>query len=164
MGIKLEKDYVEQGIPYGFITVRNRKWGKYRHGYQPKFFKKAVPKHVVWKVELEKTHRENIIWLRKIENRVQAIVRVGDYRDWRCDLYTYYIKENFATISELELNKKHESYGLEEELSKKKQTLTRNTRGYFIKARNGFIYEVLNPYVISSGWNKLSDRLYFLAI
>lgn len=100
--------------------------------------------------------------MRKIENRVQAIVRVGEYKDFRYELYTYYIEENIATISDLKLNKNYEPYGFEEKLRRYKRTLTHNTEGYFIKTRNGLIYKVLNPGVISSSWSKVT--LHYLVI
>ncbi len=157
------QDYVKRGEPYEIIQVRNRNWCSYRpHRNVPKFITKVVPRYVKWINDFQKLHRVNVIWLRKIENRVQAIVRVGEYREWQCDLYTYYIDENITTVSELKLNKKYEPYGFEEDLRQKKQTLTRNTKGYFIKARNGLIYEVLNPGVISSAWTKITPH--FLVI
>ena len=162
MSTKTEEDYIKQGKPYGFINIKNPKWGKVRYGYQPRYLRKVVPMHVVWKVELEKTYRHNLIWMRKIENRVQAVVRVGEYRDFRYELYTYYIKENIATISDLKLNRNYEPYGFEENLRKHKRTLTHNTEGYFIKTRNGLIYKVLNPGVISYSWSKVTTLLGYL--
>ncbi len=165
MGTKTPQDYIKQGKPYEVIQVRNRSWCSYRVSYRPgvqRYIQKTVPPFVKWINDLQKLHRHNLIWMRKIENRVQAIVRVGEYKDWRCELYTYYIEENITTISDLKLNRNYEPYGFEENLRRHKRTLTRNTEGYFIKIRNGLIYKVLNPSVISSSWSKVT--LHYLVI
>lgn len=60
MVTKLEQYYIDNNIKYGFITYKNPKYNGIVYKTEPYFIKRAVPRFVVVKQNLEKQYRRTL--------------------------------------------------------------------------------------------------------